>query len=330
MKGDEDYISTTRDVRRLIGELRGERIDALVIDLRGNGGGHLTEATGLVGPVHRPRSGRAAARHERPHRGAGRSRSPAWPTTARWSCWSTASAPRRRRSSPARSRTISRGLVVGQQTYGKGTVQNLYPLDRYALGPKAGFGQLTVTIGKYYRVTGGSTQHNGVEPDITLPSLLDSDEIGESSRESALPWDRIDAARYTPEPAELPVVPMHLRATTRSASRTTRTIVALQGDVDALAAAAQPARRVARISTSAAPSAMPSTPSASSAKMRAARRGTDAAARTSARWMTPRHRMPSWMKPSRSRRTRCSSRSSRTRPASADSAPDFRFPLLIQ
>jgi carboxyl-terminal processing protease len=127
-----------------------------------------------------------------------------------------------------------RGLVVGQQTYGKGSVQNLYPLDRYALGPNAGFGQLTVTIGKYYRVTGDSTQHRGVEPDITLPSLLDTDDIGESTRESALPWDRINAARYTPEQAELPVVAIISREHEERVAHNPD-IVALQGDVDALA-----------------------------------------------------------------------------------------------
>ena len=84
-----------------------------------------------------------------------------------------------------------RGLVVGQQTYGKGSVQNLYPLDRYALGPDPGFGQLTVTIGKYYRVTGESTQHRGVQPDIAMPTAISTEEVGESTRESALPWDRI-------------------------------------------------------------------------------------------------------------------------------------------
>jgi carboxyl-terminal processing protease len=89
-----------------------------------------------------------------------------------------------------------RGLVIGQRTYGKGSVQNLYPLDRYALGPDPGFGQLTVTIGKYYRVTGESTQHRGVEPDILLPSAIDPDEVGESSRESALPWDRIRSVDF--------------------------------------------------------------------------------------------------------------------------------------
>jgi carboxyl-terminal processing protease len=127
-----------------------------------------------------------------------------------------------------------RGLVVGQQTYGKGSVQNLYPLDRYALGPKAGFGQLTVTIGKYYRVTGDSTQHRGVEPDITLPSLLDIADIGESTRESALPWDRINAASYKPEPEELPVVSIISRAHQERVAHDPD-IAALQGDVDALA-----------------------------------------------------------------------------------------------
>jgi carboxyl-terminal processing protease len=112
-------------------------------------------------------------------------------------------------------------------------VQNLYPLDRYALGPNAGFGQLTVTIGKYYRVTGDSTQHRGVEPDITLPSLLNTDDIGESTRESALPWDRINAARYTPEPGELPVVSIISREHEERVAHNPD-FVALQGDVDAL------------------------------------------------------------------------------------------------
>jgi carboxyl-terminal processing protease len=113
-------------------------------------------------------------------------------------------------------------------------VQNLYPLDRYALGPNAGFGQLTVTIGKYYRVTGDSTQHRGVEPDITLPSLLDTDDIGESTRVSALPWDRINAARFTPEQAELPVVAIISREHQERVAHNPD-FVALQGDVDALA-----------------------------------------------------------------------------------------------
>jgi carboxyl-terminal processing protease len=90
-----------------------------------------------------------------------------------------------------------RGIVIGQQTFGKGTVQNLYPLDQYSRKvQEPGLGQLTLTIGKYYRVTGGSTQNKGVMPDIALPSAVDPGQVGESSREGALPWDRIEATRY--------------------------------------------------------------------------------------------------------------------------------------
>jgi carboxyl-terminal processing protease len=82
-----------------------------------------------------------------------------------------------------------RGLILGQTTFGKGTVQNLMPLDRWSKEPVNG--QLTVTIGKFYRVTGESTQEKGVEPDVSLASALDAKEIGEHALESALPWDRI-------------------------------------------------------------------------------------------------------------------------------------------
>ncbi len=232
MKGDAEYRSTTRDVHRLVSELKSEGIDSLVIDLRDNGGGHLSEATSLVGlfvergPIVQLRetSGRIEVLDD-PEPGV---------------AWDGPLVVLVNRASASASEIFAgaiqdyqRGLVVGQQTYGKGSVQNLYPLDRYALGPKAGFGQLTVTIGKYYRVTGDSTQHRGVEPDITLPSLLNTDDIGESTRESALPWDRINAAHYTPEPAELPVVSMISRVHEERIAHNPD-FVALQGDVDAL------------------------------------------------------------------------------------------------
>ena len=233
MKGDADYRSTTRDVHRLVDELKAENIDSLVIDLRDNGGGHLSEATSLVGlfvergPVVQLRetNGRIEVLDD-PEPGV---------------AWNGPLVVLVNRASASASEIFAgaiqdyqRGLVVGQQTYGKGSVQNLYPLDRYALGPNAGFGQLTVTIGKYYRVTGDSTQHRGVEPDITLPSLLDTDDIGESTRESALPWDRINAARYTPEAAELPVVAIISREHEERVAHNPD-FVALQGDVEALA-----------------------------------------------------------------------------------------------
>jgi carboxyl-terminal processing protease len=206
--GDDDYRSTTRDVRRLIEELKAEGMDTLVMDLRNNGGGHLSEATGLVGlfiekgPVVQLREtgGRIEVLDD-PEPGL---------------AWNGPMVVLVNRASASASEIFAgaiqdygRGLVVGQQTYGKGSVQNLYPLDRYALGPKSGFGQLTVTIGKYYRVTGDSTQHRGVTPDIQLPSLISTEDVGESTRESALPWDRIRPASFertaAPE-AELPLL----------------------------------------------------------------------------------------------------------------------------
>ncbi|MGE0032171.1 MAG: carboxy terminal-processing peptidase [Steroidobacteraceae bacterium] len=230
--GDADYRSTTRDVRRLIEELRAEGIDSLVMDLRDNGGGHLSEATSLVGlfvergPVVQLRetNGRIEVLDD-PEPGV---------------AWSGPLVVLVNRQSASASEIFAgaiqdyqRGLVVGQQTYGKGSVQNLYPLDRYALGPKAGFGQLTVTIGKYYRVTGDSTQHRGVEPDIALPSLVNTDDVGESTRESALPWDRINAARFTPGPSEGAVVTLLSREHEQRVANNPD-LAALQADVEAL------------------------------------------------------------------------------------------------
>jgi len=99
-----------------------------------------------------------------------------------------------------------RGVVIGQETYGKGTVQNLYPLDPLCARPGPGIRQLTVTIGMYYRVTGDSTQNRGVQPDIRLPSAISPTEVGESSRDAALPWNRIRPTRYTPDGALTPLI----------------------------------------------------------------------------------------------------------------------------
>ncbi|MFO1377816.1 MAG: carboxy terminal-processing peptidase [Steroidobacteraceae bacterium] len=194
--GEDDYRSTTRDVRRLIGELRQSHVDAIVMDLRNNGGGHLSEATGLVGlfvdrgPVVQLRetSGRTEVLDD-PEPGV---------------AWDGPLVVLVNRASASASEIFAgaiqdygRGIIVGQQTYGKGSVQNLYPLDRYALGPRAGYGQLTLTIGKYYRVTGDSTQHRGVTPDIPLPSLIDVKSVGESTQDHALPWDRIRSTQFS-------------------------------------------------------------------------------------------------------------------------------------
>jgi carboxyl-terminal processing protease len=196
--GDKDYTSTTKDVKRLIAELEKEGIDGLIIDLRNNGGGHLTEATALSGlfidngPVVQLRNsnGRISRLDDPDPVARVAYNGPLAVLVNRFSASAS-------EIFAAAIQDYERGVIIGQETFGKGTVQNLYSLDQY-LQPEGdrGFGQLTLTIGKYYRVTGESTQHRGVNPDIGLPSPIDSEEIGESVRDSALPWDTIQTTRF--------------------------------------------------------------------------------------------------------------------------------------
>ncbi len=197
MAGNENYTSTTRDVRRLLLELEKEGIDGLLMDLRSNGGGHLSEAQELSGlfiedgPVVQVRqtNGRIEIlddpNPEEVFDG------PLAVLVNRFSASAS-------EIFAAAIQDYERGVILGQQTFGKGSVQNLYSLDRYA--PRTsdpGFGQLTLTIGKFYRVSGESTQHRGVHPDIEMPSLVDANVVGESTRETALPWDQIDSTGYS-------------------------------------------------------------------------------------------------------------------------------------
>lgn len=205
-QGDKDYRSTTRDVKRLLDELAKEGgIDGLILDLRGDGGGFLPEATALTGlfidkgPVVQLKdtTGRIEVLDD---------------PTAGTSYDGTLLVLVDRFSASASEifagaiQDYHRGYIVGQRTFGKGTVQNLIPLDRWSQRPVDG--QLTVTIGKFYRITGESTQHRGVEPDITLPSAISLDDVGESALEAALPWDRIAGVPFQAvrRPAALPTV----------------------------------------------------------------------------------------------------------------------------
>jgi carboxyl-terminal processing protease len=193
-------------VRRLIEEFQKDAgIDGLVLDLRENGGGHLTEAISLVnlfvpkGPVVQLReAGGKVEVLESDDQGVAYS----GPLTILVDRFSASAS----EIFAAAMQDYGRGIVIGQETYGKGSVQNLYPLDRFALGQDPGYGQLTVTIGMYYRVTGDSTQNRGVQPDIRLPSAISPEEVGESSRDAALPWNRIRPARYSPSTSLGPLV----------------------------------------------------------------------------------------------------------------------------
>jgi carboxyl-terminal processing protease len=193
--GEADYTSTSRDVARLIGELEAEGIDGIVMDLRENGGGHLSEATELSGlfidngPVVQVRETTGELQvHPDPSNSA-IYRGPLAVLVDR----SSASASE---IFAAAIQDYERGVIIGQQTFGKGTVQNLFNLDQSRFSRSRDRGQLTLTIGKYYRVTGDSTQNRGVMPDIELPSGIPLEALGENIRETALPWDRIEAVPF--------------------------------------------------------------------------------------------------------------------------------------
>ena len=215
-RDDKDYRSTTRDVTRLLGELRAEGpIDGLILDLRGDGGGFLPEATALTGlfidqgPVVQLKdyTGHIEVLDD-PASGIVYD-GPLVVLVDRYSASASEIV-------AGAIQDYGRGYIVGQRTFGKGTVQNLISLDRWTQKPVEG--QLTVTIGKFYRVTGESTQHRGVEPDITLPSAIDMNDVGESSLEAALPWDRIAAASFEHFNAARPV-PTAMKLNTEEAVR---------------------------------------------------------------------------------------------------------------
>jgi carboxyl-terminal processing protease len=196
--GDKDYASTTKDVRRLIGELEEQGVDGLVMDLRGNGGGHLTEATALSGlfidngPVVQLRNanGRISRLDDPDPVPRVAYNGPLAVLVDRFSASAS-------EIFAAAIQDYARGVIIGQRTFGKGSVQNLYSLDQYVRRTEEeGYGQLTLTIGKYYRVTGESTQHKGVEPDIELPTAISVEDVGESARDTALPWDTISTTRF--------------------------------------------------------------------------------------------------------------------------------------
>jgi carboxyl-terminal processing protease len=196
--GAKDYRSTTRDVQRLIGELRKEGMDVLIMDLRANGGGYLPEAESLVGlfiergPVVQLRDTTGRVEVDDDPDPTIFYSGPMVVLVDRFSASAS-------EIFAAAIQDYGRGLIIGQQTYGKGTVQNAHPLNYTIFGRKPELGQLNVTIGKYYRITGESTQDRGVTPDIVLPSLIDANEVGESTRDRALPWDHIDAAAFKTE-----------------------------------------------------------------------------------------------------------------------------------
>lgn len=196
-RGDADYRSTTRDVRRLLGDLQKQNIDGIVLDLRNNGGGSLQEATELTGlfigqgPSVLVRDSKGDVQVlDDPNAGVAYN-GPLAVIVNRLSASAS-------EIFAGAIQDYGRGLVIGEPTFGKGTVQSIQPLNH---------GELKFTLAKFYRVSGQSTQNRGVVPDIAYPSLLETAEIGESALPRALPWDTIAPARYQADNGLQPLIP---------------------------------------------------------------------------------------------------------------------------
>ncbi len=189
-RGEQDFKSSTRDVRALIEEMKEDNVDAVIVDLRNNGGGSLGEANQLVG-LFIDTGATVQVRYSGLGNGYTRSFGDNDPEIA----WDGPMAVIVNRNSASASEIFAgaiqdyqRGLVLGGQTFGKGTVQEIIPME---------YGQAKLTRSKFYRISGASTQHRGVVPDIALPDMFQAyDQVGESSLDGALPWDTVRPVEY--------------------------------------------------------------------------------------------------------------------------------------
>ncbi len=201
-RGDKNYTSTSRDVRRLIQELEAKNIDGLLIDLRGNGGGSLSEALELSGlfiesgPIVQTKDaqGRIEINGD-PDPGI---------------AYGGPLAVLVDRNSASASEIFAgaiqdyrRGIIIGEPTFGKGTVQNIVDLNRFVRNSDVNLGRLKTTIAQFYRISGGSNQYKGVVPDVEFPTAELGEEFGERSLDNALPWDQVAPARFVPASAPI-------------------------------------------------------------------------------------------------------------------------------
>lgn len=193
--GKSEITSTTKDVAKLIKELNKQEIDGLVIDLRNNGGGSLSEVVNLVGlfidkgPVVQGRDSRGRLRVLKDTDSGVAYHGP----LAVLVNGGSASASE---IFAGAIQDYGRGIVLGENTFGKGTVQSVADLNQYIRNPETQVGALKLTVEKYYRVTGESTQNKGVKPDIEFPTIFDVEEYGESSYDNALVWDTIKSTNF--------------------------------------------------------------------------------------------------------------------------------------
>jgi carboxyl-terminal processing protease len=195
--GTKDFKSASRDVEKLLIDLKKAKVDSVLVDLRGNGGGSLSEAielTGLFignGPVLQQRNAQGKV----------------WVDSAKRAkpLWEGPMGVLINRGSASASEIFAaaiqdygRGLIMGEPSFGKGTVQTMVDLDQVVRNGKPQFGGLKMTVAQFFRINGGTTQLRGVTPDIRFPGYFDDGEFGESSADNALPWSHIGQAEYSP------------------------------------------------------------------------------------------------------------------------------------
>ena len=194
--GDKSFKSATRDVSLLLEELKKDKVDSVLVDLRNNGGGSLDEAielTGLFinkGPVLQERNDKGVIKVDS--------------DTRKGALWDGPLGILINRGSASASEIFAaaiqdygRGVIIGEQSFGKGTVQSVINLDQLVKNDKPKFGELKMTVAQFFRINGGTTQLRGVTPDISLPTITDLDNSGESSYDNPLPWSQIKSAEFT-------------------------------------------------------------------------------------------------------------------------------------
>jgi len=196
-RGDMNYKSASRDVAKLLKELKKAKVEGILVDLRNNGGGSLSEAirlTGLFidkGPVVQQRDTKGKISVSQDDNAGALWDGPLGVLINRASASAS-------EIFTAAIQDYGRGIVMGSNSFGKGTVQAVLNLDNFAKSSKPQMGELKMTIAQFFRIDGGTTQLHGVKPDIEFPTATDAADFGESSFDNALPWSQIKAASYTP------------------------------------------------------------------------------------------------------------------------------------
>ena len=226
-KGDPNFKSASRDVARLLRELKAEKVDGVLVDLRDNGGGAMDEAIQLTGLF----VGKGPVVQERGVKG----NISVGSSTKEQIAWNGPLGVLINRGSASASEIFAaaiqdygRGLVIGERSFGKGTVQTMVDLDQITEHDKAGFGELKFTIAQFFRINGGTTQLRGVTPDISFPTAAKEADFGESSLDNALPWMQIQAVDYSAANALGALEPTLL---TRHDARVKKTFLCLEDDI---------------------------------------------------------------------------------------------------